>query len=51
MPPIFKPPDPTLIETHEWKKLETKGKRPVGRLQHASALHNKRLYVFGGEPN
>ena len=31
--------------------MKTKGKKPAGRLQHASVLYKDKLFVFGGEPN
>jgi len=37
---------------YEWiGPIETKGTPPSGRLQHAAIVHDKRLFIFGGEPD
>ena len=40
------------LNTYEWiGPIDTKGTPPSGRLQHAAIVHDKRLFIFGGEPD
>ena len=36
----------------EWSgPVKTQGITPIGRLQHSAITFDKRIYVFGGEPD
>lgn len=38
--------------TYEWEgPIETKGRAPSGRLQHAAIVYDKKIFIFGGEPD
>ena len=40
------------IPNNEWiGPVKTNGEQPSGRLQHAAVVHDKKLYIFGGEPD
>ena len=40
------------LKTYEWEgPVETKGKAPSGRLQHAAIVFDKKIFIFGGEPD
>jgi len=36
----------------EWSgPVQTQGQRPFGRLQHSAITFDKKIYIFGGEPD
>lgn len=40
------------LKNLEWKgTVETKGRAPSGRLQHAAVAFDKKIFIFGGEPD
>jgi N-acetylneuraminic acid mutarotase len=40
------------LKTYEWVgPVETKGRAPSGRLQHAAIVYDKKIFIFGGEPD
>ena len=40
------------LKTYEWEgPVETKGTAPSGRLQHAAIVYDKKIFIFGGEPD
>lgn len=34
-----------------WSWVETTGQQPQGRLQHSSVLYQRKIFIFGGEPD
>ena len=34
-----------------WKSIETRGRTPAGRLQHTAIVYDKKIFIFGGEPD
>jgi len=40
------------LKTYEWEgPVKTKGISPSGRLQHAAIVYDKKIFIFGGEPD
>lgn len=40
------------IKTYQWEgPVQTRGKAPSGRLQHAAIVFDKKIFIFGGEPD